>query len=150
MMLHSIAQDVWCQMWRGTAASNKVANVESRRLRGCRWAGGGVKSFLKGRDDNTGLASLAFQPLTFQAQALLTKQMLVPNLRQLVHKQLSAIIFIVLICCLWIAGAGYICSLLLEQARLNKARPARAARAVTLGCNGESWFWEKLTKLNLH
>ena len=48
--------------------------------------------------------------------------------RQLVHTLAHAIVFIVSICCLLIAGApaGYICLFLLEPARLTKARPAAA------------------------
>ena len=40
--------------------------------------------------------------------------------RQQVHKR---VIFIASICCLFIAGAGYIRPLLLEPAQLTKARP---------------------------
>ena len=42
------------------------------------------------------------------------------------HKRVHAIVFILSICCLVIAGAGYIRPLLLEPARLTEAQPARA------------------------
>ena len=50
--------------------------------------------------------------------------------RQLVHKRVHAVFVFVSICCLLIAGAGYVRPLLLEPAWPATARPARAVTQV--------------------